>query len=142
VTYQLIFNGAVRSDIPLFLDNFTKEYIEYRRRKLNLAGLLLYTGGNFIFVLEGEKSEVFTIRKIFDDHSLISRTMVLIEGEISKPTFTALKIAYGKSDIDEYIPNSLYLHEEQLTQLLPPDTLDHTEILIKNFLVVNRVTFV
>jgi len=53
-----------------------------------------------------------------------------------------LKIAYGKSDIDEYIPNSLYLHEEQLTQLLPPDTLDHTEILIKNFLVVNRVTFV
>jgi L-cysteine desulfidase len=63
------------------------EQTEIRNNNEGVNGLLVYSGGNFFEVIEGEKSKIIELFKIIKEDPRHRNIMMVFEKEIDKPLF-------------------------------------------------------
>jgi len=137
---QLIFVGNIRRGTSQFVEKDSLDRIEQKCLSLGLSGLIIYTSGNFLALLEGGKDQALAVQQAFRRHEDISMIITLLEEEIEKVQFSGIKFAYCKSDTKEEIPDSIDLKGSMIHQILPKDTSTEVAILIENFTTVNQVS--
>lgn len=100
--------------------------LEQSRKKnseLNLTGMLLYGGGNFIQILEGETEAVNTLyEKILKDERHTD-CILIDKSEISEPTFKGWSMGFRQLTPQD--SSSLDGYTEFLNRKIPPQTFAH-----------------
>lgn len=108
----------VSSSVKLMKDQELLDLLKVSREnneKLDVTGLLLYKGGNFMQVLEGPKEQVEKLYASIEKDSRHKDVMVISREEIQKRQFPSWEMAFQNLDNPE-IQNepgySQFLHDE------------------------------
>ena len=136
---HLIFVGNIRPDVSPFVEKSSIDLIKQICCDLKVNGLMIYTDGSFIFVLEGRKDAARLIRFSFENHEDISSVMTLLETEAHQTVFKDFKMTYCRSDEQERIPGATYLNDHGVDALLPKGLPEHIAVLVHNFSLVNQL---
>jgi len=139
VINHLVFVGNIRPGVSPFVEKTSVDLIEQICHDLKIKGLMLYTDGSFLFVLEGKKDAARLIQYTFESHEDISTVMRLVETPAETTAFKDLKFAYCNSDAREDISGTISLNTTAVEDLLPESLSPHIQLLVKNFSIVNKV---
>jgi hypothetical protein len=96
--YHLVY---VSSAVNLFTDADLAAVLDVSRRNngaCGITGMLLYVGGNFIQVLEGEKDDVNKTHRRIANDARHRGLITLLEGEIEKRDFSDWSMGFRKVD--------------------------------------------
>ena len=103
--HRLVYVSAATTP---FTDNELNELLTVARKNNHargVSGMLLYHGGSFIQVLEGDQAEVETIFAKIEQDPRHENASVLLKGDVEERTFEAWAMGYvptkSKKDIPE-----------------------------------------
>jgi len=94
--YHLIY---LSSAVNLFSDRQLEELLEVSRQNngsSGITGLLLYVGGNFIQLLEGEKEVVLTTHRRIANDPRHRGLITLLQGDCAKRDFNEWSMGFKK----------------------------------------------
>jgi hypothetical protein len=102
--FQLIYMSSMETDDANTLPDILEEAVRNNKQR-NITGMMLYTGGNILQVLEGEED---LVRETFRSIQLDKRhhgIFVLIENEIERKQFVSWSMGFKqltKEDLEKF----------------------------------------
>lgn len=93
--------------------------------RLDISGVLIYGGGNFVQVLEGEKDKVHYLYDKIKDNEAHHGFITLLDRRIDKRLFAEWSMGYRSVSIDEFGKLEGYINtqENDLEMLEGPDAI-------------------
>jgi hypothetical protein len=93
--FQLIYMSTLATDEPDILHGILDSSVRNNPRK-NITGMMLYSEGSVLQVLEGEKDEVQGLFRIIEKDARHSGIYMLIEGEITERNFASWSMGFRR----------------------------------------------
>jgi hypothetical protein len=103
-----------------------------------ITGLLLYSEGNFIQLLEGEREVIETLYKTIEADPRHKNVIKVLEGELSQRNFSEWSMGYRSISSEEHrhAEGLLDLKDDQVLKLLVSD--EHPAVMfLKTFYKIN-----
>ena len=93
--FQLIYMSTLATDEPDILHGILDSSVRNNPRK-NITGMMLYSEGSVLQVLEGEKDDVLELFRVIERDVRHSGIYLLIESEISTRNFSSWSMGFRR----------------------------------------------
>jgi len=137
--YQIVFSGFVLKNV----DKTVKVETATRLREIcgenNITGLMMYTDGSLISILEGAESDIRGLLVKFEQHPRLSGVTVLHESDLDKRAFQDFKMGFSKNDGPETLPEAFPLTSNTMADIIPREVGFWVKTLTDTFARVNKL---